>query len=157
MQDLEHLKRAIIGSNEAVVPFFLLSSRCRVFGAARKQRLHQHEREHGQPGESLRKRQAPLRDSGLWSLRAHLQIAAYDLKCFEGRNYYLLLKNSRVPVCLSFQIQTRLQNLGSSLQNKSNDIEVLAVSHLSPPPASRPSHLICWIHVWNRSGRKRFW
>lgn len=28
------------------------------------------------------------------------------------------------------QIQTRLQNLGSNLQNKSNDIEVLAVSHL---------------------------
>uniref|UniRef100_A0A673YNM0 non-specific serine/threonine protein kinase n=1 Tax=Salmo trutta TaxID=8032 RepID=A0A673YNM0_SALTR len=27
------------------------------------------------------------------------------------------------------QIQTRLQNLGSNLQNKSNDIEVLAVSH----------------------------
>lgn len=30
----------------------------------------------------------------------------------------------------SFQIQSRLQNLGSNLQNKSNDIEVLAVSPL---------------------------
>lgn len=52
---------------------------------------------------------------------------------------------------LSFQIQTRLQNLGSNLQNKSNDIEVLAVSHLCvyvpPSPISNLlaplSHLIC--------------
>lgn len=31
-----------------------------------------------------------------------------------------------------FQIQTRLQNLGCNLQNKSNDIEVLAVSYFYP-------------------------
>lgn len=42
------------------------------------------------------------------------------------------------------QIQTRLQNLGSNLQNKSNDIEILAVSHLfvypfiAPPQSQLP-------------------
>ena len=34
----------------------------------------------------------------------------------------------------SFQIQTRLHYLASNLQNKSNDIEVLAVSHFLFPP-----------------------
>ena len=39
---------------------------------------------------------------------------------------------------LVFQIQARLQNLGSNLQNKSNDIEVLAVSHLFVYPVFIP-------------------
>lgn len=44
-----------------------------------------------------------------------------------------------------FQIQTRLQNLGTNLQNKSNDIEVLAVSR-SPPP------ICCYsAEGWNSS------
>lgn len=45
------------------------------------------------------------------------RIPAY---CNQGRNVSFL--------SLHFQIQTRLQNLGNNLQNKSNDIEVLAVS-----------------------------
>ena len=40
----------------------------------------------------------------------------------------------RLKLWSLFQIQTRLQNLGSNLQNKSNDIEVLAVSYLSVDP-----------------------
>uniref|UniRef100_A0A8D0CTB9 eIF-2-alpha kinase GCN2 n=1 Tax=Sander lucioperca TaxID=283035 RepID=A0A8D0CTB9_SANLU len=42
----------------------------------------------------------------------------------------LLNTTGLITTCSLQSIQTRLQNLGSNLQNKSNDIEVLAVSHL---------------------------
>lgn len=46
-----------------------------------------------------------------------------------------------------FQIQTRLQNLASNLQNKSNDIEVLAVSRSS----FKPSFCSCVNHRPNEA------
>uniref|UniRef100_A0A8C8FC74 eIF-2-alpha kinase GCN2 n=1 Tax=Oncorhynchus tshawytscha TaxID=74940 RepID=A0A8C8FC74_ONCTS len=48
--------------------------------------------------------------------------------CVHGSNYSFSPSLS-LSLSLFVQIQTRLQNLGSNLQSKSNDIEVLAVSH----------------------------
>lgn len=67
-----------------------------------------------------------------------------------------------------FQIQTRLQNLGSNLQNKCNDIEVLAVSPWSfkarscwcvnhrPPPSVAILLRAGTAHVSWRSEKPRY-
>lgn len=96
----------------------------RLFGATREQQ--QHERERHQPREGVSQCQTPLRDPGSDTHTRQNRPAG------PTTNTQPVACGDSYP-CLSLfafflQIQTRLQNLGSNLQNKSSDIEVLAVS-----------------------------